>query len=75
MNHRIFCGFFWFLERAVLNTKTLANEDVNNGILRRAWARNEEALFAIKRAMLENPNLKVTLPNFAKKELIDEVIF
>ena len=54
--------------------KSMLFWDVNNGISRRAWARNEEALFAIKRAMLENPNLKVTLPNFAEKELIDEVI-
>jgi urocanate hydratase len=48
--------------------------DVNNGISRRAWARNDEAIFAIKRAMNENSNLKVTLPNFAEKELIDEVM-
>lgn len=37
--------------------------DVNNGIARRSWARNEEAVFAIKRAMETEPNLKVTLPN------------
>ena len=45
--------------------------DVNNGIARRNWARNPEAIFAIKRAMDENPNLKVTLPNHADDELID----
>ena len=44
--------------------------DVNNGIARRSWARNKEAIFAIKRAMKENPNLKVTLPNFVDEELI-----
>ena len=48
--------------------------DVNNGISRRAWARNHEAVFAIKRAMNENPNLKVTLPNFADSALIDEMM-
>ena len=48
--------------------------DVNNGISRRAWARNDEAIFAIKRAMTENPNLKVTLPYFANIELIDKEI-
>jgi len=48
--------------------------DVNNGISRRAWARNHEAIFAIKRAMTENPKLKVTLPNFADKKLIEETI-
>ena len=43
--------------------------DVNNGIARRSWARNEEAVFAIKRAMSQNPNLKVTLPNFVNNNL------
>ncbi|WP_294822666.1 urocanate hydratase [uncultured Flavobacterium sp.] len=37
--------------------------DVNNGIARRSWARNDEAIFAIKRAMDAQPLLKVTLPN------------
>lgn len=37
--------------------------DVNNGIARRSWARNDEAIFAIKRAMATEPLLKVTLPN------------
>jgi urocanate hydratase len=43
--------------------------DVNNGVSRRSWARNKEAIFAIKRAMENNPNLKVTLPNFVDKSL------
>lgn len=37
--------------------------DVNNGISRRSWARNDEAIFAIKRAMQKEKELKVTLPN------------
>ena len=37
--------------------------DVNNGIARRSWARNKGAMFAIKREMARNPNLKVTVPN------------
>ena len=37
--------------------------DVNNGIARRSWARNEEAIFAIKRAMKNEKELKVTIPN------------
>ena len=37
--------------------------DVNNGIARRSWARNENAVFAIKKAMESNRNLKVTIPN------------
>lgn len=45
--------------------------DVNNGIARRSWARNHEAVFAIKRAMAQEPNLKVTLPNFVNDQLFD----
>lgn len=45
--------------------------DVNNGISRRAWARNDGALFAIKRAMEANPDLTVTIPNMADDELIN----
>jgi urocanate hydratase len=45
--------------------------DVNNGISRRSWARNEGAIFAIKRAMELNPYLKVTIPNIAKEDLIE----
>ena len=37
--------------------------DVNNGIARRNWARNDEATFAIKRAMKNEKKLKVTIPN------------
>jgi urocanate hydratase len=44
--------------------------DVNNGISRRSWARNEGAIFAIKRAMQTQPLLKVTIPN-----IVDENLF
>ena len=47
--------------------------DVNNGIARRSWARNEGAMFAIKREMERTPGLKVTLPNLADMELINKV--
>jgi urocanate hydratase len=47
--------------------------DVNNGISRRAWARNEGAIFAIKKAMEKNPNLNVTLPHIASDQLIDSL--
>ena len=47
--------------------------DVNNGISRRSWARNDEAIFAIKRAMKKNPMLQVTLPNFVDDELINKM--
>ena len=44
--------------------------DVNNGIARRSWARNEAARFAIEREIARTPGLKVTLPNIADEELI-----
>jgi urocanate hydratase len=47
--------------------------DVNNGIARRSWARNEGAMFAIKREMERTPLLKVTIPNLADMELINKV--
>lgn len=47
--------------------------DVNNGIARRSWARNKEALFAIKREMARTPNLKVTLPNIVNDGLLDNL--
>ncbi|MBW6484063.1 MAG: urocanate hydratase [Vicingaceae bacterium] len=50
--------------------KSMLFWDVNNGIARRSWARNSEAIFAIKREMERTPGLKVTLPN-----LVDDVIF
>ena len=45
--------------------------DVNNGISRRSWARNEGAIFAIKRAMEAEPLLKVTLPNSVDDSLLN----
>jgi urocanate hydratase len=47
--------------------------DVNNGIARRSWARNKEALFAIKREMKRTPNLKVTLPNIPDEDLLKDL--
>ena len=42
--------------------------DVNNGIARRSWARNEGAMFAIEREMDRFPDLKVTVPNLVDDE-------
>ncbi|HSV77103.1 MAG TPA: urocanate hydratase [Bacteroidales bacterium] len=47
--------------------------DVNNGIARRSWARNSEAIFAIKRAMEKEPELKVTIPFIAQDKIIDNL--
>jgi urocanate hydratase len=48
--------------------KSMLHWDVNNGIARRAWARNDEAVFAIERAMQAEPRLKVTLPNEVSRD-------
>ena len=50
--------------------KMMLHWDVNNGIARRSWARNEEAIFAIKREMERTPNLKVTLPNLVDDNIL-----
>ena len=48
--------------------------DVNNGIARRSWARNAGARFAIEREMARTPGLRVTLPNLADEEMINNVL-
>lgn len=48
--------------------------DVNNGIARRAWARNPNALSTLKRTMTEYPDLKVTVPNLADEGLVREAL-
>ncbi|UPS91907.1 urocanate hydratase [Bizionia sp. M204] len=53
--------------------KSMLFWDVNNGISRRSWARNDEAIFAIKRAMKAEPNLKVTLPNLVNDKLFNAI--
>ncbi len=53
--------------------KSMLFWDVNNGIARRSWARNEEALFAIKREMERTPDLKITLPNSVDETIIDNI--
>jgi urocanate hydratase len=47
--------------------------DVNNGIARRNWARNEGAMFAIERAMKSEPSLKVTVPNLVDDKLLSNL--
>lgn len=53
--------------------KSMLHWDVNNGISRRSWARNEGAMFAIKRAMEIEPRLKVTVPEIVDEEVISQV--
>ncbi|WP_211252064.1 urocanate hydratase [Vibrio rhizosphaerae] len=54
--------------------KSMLHWDVNNGISRRCWARNEGAMFAIQRAMALEPRLKVTLPEQADDALLNAVV-
>lgn len=54
--------------------KSMLHWDVNNGISRRSWARNDGAIFAIKRAMAAEPRLTVTIPTVADDALLDSVI-
>jgi urocanate hydratase len=55
------------------NLKMMLHWDVNNGIARRNWARNENAIFAIKRAMEAEPLLKVTLPNLVDESILNNL--
>lgn len=68
-------GFGMLLDGSADADRRLRNMlfwDVNNGISRRSWARNKEAVFAIRRAMEKQPLLKVTLPNVADPDILDK---
>lgn len=56
------------------NLKMMLHWDVNNGVARRNWARNENAVFAIKRAMEVEPLLQVTIPNLVDDSLLENII-
>ena len=60
-------------EDADRRLKSMLYWDVNNGIARRSWARNDEAVFAIKRAMDKEPMLQVTLPNKVDENIINKL--
>ncbi len=57
------------------NLKMMLHWDVNNGVARRNWARNENAIFAIKRAMEVEPLLKITIPEIVGDDIIDKLKF
>ncbi len=66
-------GFGMLLDgtpEAEVRLKNMLFYDVNNGIARRSWARNEEALFAVKREMKRTPSLKVTIPNLVDDDIL-----
>ncbi|MEZ7276195.1 urocanate hydratase [Pseudoalteromonas sp. 68 DY56-GL68] len=62
-------------EAAERRLKSMLLFDVNNGIARRSWARNEEANFAIKREMARTPKLKVTLSNNVDDDVLSNLDF
>ncbi|WP_407324288.1 urocanate hydratase [Tenacibaculum maritimum] len=69
-------GFGMLLDgssEADIRLKSMLFYDVNNGIARRSWARNKEALFAIKREMERTPSLKVTIPNLVEDDLLEKL--
>ena len=61
-------------EDAARHIREMLFWDVNNGIARRSWARNDGAVEAIRREMERTPQLRVTLPNFADDELIRKTL-
>ena len=69
-------GFGMLLDGSVeaeRKLKSMLFYDVNNGISRRSWARNNEAIFAIKREMDRTPELEVTLPSIVDDDIIEEL--
>ena len=58
-------------DAAATNIREMLFWDVNNGIARRSWARNEGSMFAIAREMQQSPELKVTMPNLVDDEIIN----
>tara|TARA_Y100001954_G_scaffold36757_1_gene35787 strand:- start:3353 stop:4897 length:1545 start_codon:yes stop_codon:yes gene_type:complete len=61
-------------EDAARKLESMLHWDVNNGVARRAWARNTGAIEAIGQAMRENPGLKVTMPNITNDAIFDKLI-
>ncbi|MGE0635197.1 MAG: urocanate hydratase [Bacteroidia bacterium] len=58
---------------AEMRLKSMLFWDVNNGIARRSWARNKEAMFAIEREMKRSKGLKVTIPNLVDDTLLKKL--
>ncbi len=70
-------GFGMILDGSPLAGQRIRNMlpwDVNNGLARRAWARNPHAIWAARRAMETEPALKLTLPEEADEALVDAAL-
>jgi urocanate hydratase len=61
-------------DQADTRLKRMLHWDVNNGIARRSWARNNEAIFAARREMEKRPDMEVTIPVVADEELVNRVV-
>lgn len=61
-------------DEAAQKIESMLHWDVNNGVARRAWARNSGAIEAINHAMKNNPNLKVTVPYLTDDAIFDDMI-
>jgi len=62
-------------EEAENKLRMMLHWDVNNGIARRSWARNEGAMFTLGREMKRTPGLKVTVPYIADDKLVEDALF
>jgi urocanate hydratase len=56
------------------NIESMLRFDVLNGLARRAWARNKNAVFSVEREMLKSQSLRITLPNAVNDSLLDATI-
>ena len=61
-------------EESDRNIREMLQWDVDNGLARRSWARNEGAINAIRREMEKTPGLRVTLPNFADGDMLESIV-
>ena len=69
-------GFGLVLDGSVdasLRAESMLSWDVDNGIARRAWARNPGAMWAINRAKKKDPRLVITEPSLVDEELLDKI--
>tara|TARA_B100001175_G_scaffold317808_1_gene336620 strand:+ start:1431 stop:3449 length:2019 start_codon:yes stop_codon:yes gene_type:complete len=68
-------GFGLFIDGSTKSQKSIDSMipwDVENGVARRSWARNDEAMWTINRAMENNSELQVTMPSLVKEQVLDE---
>lgn len=72
--HRARMMLAWDVTNGILRFFYTCNSDNQLGIARRAWARNENAEFAIQRAMKADPTLQVTFPHHAEDAVVEDAL-